>query len=160
MSKEPTTIPNLKMKTIILIIMTAPAMSFANAVNTCVHTKAEHAAEERRLREAMSQEPTAIPNIKVKVMILIIIIAPAMSFANAVSTCVPTGQEGRARGKRSTAEGDATRGAPQQFQIILSIRIITLVMSTVHVMNSNNPNNSNPNNNNPNNNNNSHLSMR
>ena len=69
----------------------------------------------------MSQEPAAIPNQQMKTIILIIMTAPAMSFANAVNTCVHTGKEGRAHGKRSTEEGDATTGAPKIKVMILII---------------------------------------
>ena len=65
----------------------------------------------RRRREAMSQEPTAIPNIMINIITLIILIAPAMSFANAVNTCVHPGEEGRARGRRTPAEGGYVAGA-------------------------------------------------
>ena len=59
----------------------------------------------------MSQEPTAIPNIIVNITLKIIPIAPAMSFANAVNTCEHPGEEGRARGRKTTTEGGYVAGA-------------------------------------------------
>ena len=168
MSQEPAAIPNITINTITLITI-APAMSRANAVNTCVHpgeegrgrgrkttTEGSYVAgahrnskynnthnnpnnhrfsdvtcqcgeymctrrrrrprsrkEKRRRREAMPQEPAAIPYILINTitLIMMIIIAPAMSFANAVNTCVHTGTEGRARDRKTTKEEAYVAGA-------------------------------------------------